>query len=176
MRTRAMHRLHGIRQKRGLSIVEVLISLSISAMLLTAVASAFSASSQIIETNDEFFRASQSARVSMNQILTEVRRCHAMTVDSSNISLITFDNDDRTYRYDSSAKQLRLVTNDITTDPDYVLANNVVAASFSADTEAGEGGVQRVVRVSVTLVVDVGGNQVRLTGSAAPRRVQNWNN
>ncbi len=59
------------KSRKGLSLAEVMISLAISAMLLTAVAAAFTASSEAIEQNDQFFRASQAARVSMNQILTE---------------------------------------------------------------------------------------------------------
>ena len=49
-----------------------MISLAISASLLTAIAAAFSASSQAIETNDQVFRAPQAARVTINQIITEV--------------------------------------------------------------------------------------------------------
>ena len=56
-------------RRRGMSIVEVLISLAIVAMLLTAVAAAFSSSAQIIETNDQFFRASQAARVSLTRMM-----------------------------------------------------------------------------------------------------------
>src|SRR5215212_2456647 len=99
--------------RRGLSLAEVMISLAISAMLLTAVAAAFTASAEAIEQNDEFFRASQAARVSMNQILTEIRRANAVQVPATNksLSMLTWDNKDRTYSYDSGTKKLKLITN-----------------------------------------------------------------
>lgn len=162
------------RRRRGLSIVEVLISLSITAMLLTAVTAAFSASASIVENNDEFFRASQAARVSMTQILTEIRRSHAVSVTGSQIDMIASDGTDRSYAYDNTAQRLKLVTNDVTTDPDYTLASNVTSAAFAADTKTDQGGISHVVRVSVTLVIHVGGNEIRLSGSAAPRRVQSY--
>jgi prepilin-type N-terminal cleavage/methylation domain-containing protein len=162
--------------RRGLSLVEVMISLAISAMLLTAVAAAFSASSDAIEINDEFFRASQAARVSMNQLITEIRRANAVSVPANNktLSMITYDNKDRTYTFDSASKKLKLITNDILTDPDYTLAANCTSTTFDVDTYTDGGGIKHVVRVSVTIVVQVGKNQIRLTGSAAPRKEATW--
>jgi prepilin-type N-terminal cleavage/methylation domain-containing protein len=158
--------------RRGLSLAEVMISLAISAMLLTAVAAAFSASSEAIETNDEFFRASQAARVSMNQILTEIRRCESVKVASTktNLAMKAHDGKDRDYVYDAAARKLQLVTSDPMA-PNYNLASNCSEASFAYDNPTG----LQVVRVSVTVIVQVGKNQIRLTGSAAPRKAQNWN-
>ena len=45
--------------RRGIGMAEALISLAITALLLTAVAAAFSASSAAIEMNDQFYRASR---------------------------------------------------------------------------------------------------------------------
>jgi len=168
---------HLIRKsRRGLSLAEVMISLAISAMLLTAVAAAFSASSEAIDQNDQFFRASQAARVSMTQILTEIRRANAVQVPGNNksLSMITFDNKDRTYSYDSDAQKLKMITNDVLTDPDYTLASNCTSTTFDVDTMTDAGGIKHVVRVAVTIIVKVGSNTIRLTGSAAPRKEQTW--
>ena len=163
------------KNRRGLSIVEVLISLGISALLLTAVAAAFSASADVVEANDQFFRASQAARVSLNQMLTEIRRAHAVAVPStSKIDMITAASKDRSYVYNSTSKQLKLVTNDNISDPDYSLANNVTTCAFGSQTKVDQGGISRVVRVTITLEVAVGNNRLRLSGSAAPRREQTY--
>ena len=162
--------------RAGLSIVEVLISLAITSLLLTAVSAAFSASAESVESNDEFFRATQAARVSMTQILTEVRRAKSVNVStSSKLDMITFDDHDRSYSYSSTNKLLNLITNDILTDPDYKLASNVTSCSFTADTAVNSGGISYTVRVSVVMVVQVGKNEIRLSGSAAPRRAQTYN-
>ena len=164
--------IRNARRPRGLSLVEVMISLAIAALLLTGVAAAYSASASAIDMNDRFFRASQAARVSMHQLLTEVRRSQAVQVPSATqIDVITATAQDRSYRFDSAAGKLKLITNESTTDPDYTLASNVTAASFVADTEPDPStGINRVVRVTVTVTVKIGDNEVRLSGSAAPRR------
>jgi type II secretory pathway pseudopilin PulG len=167
------HRNAGTRRRSAMGLVEVMISLAIAATLLTAAAAAFTASARAVEANDTFFRASQAARVSLNQILTEVRRSWSVDVVSANqINMETHDLRDRSYVYDSTTQTLKLVTNDVTTDPDYTLCNNVTTHAFSSDTVTDSNGISHTVRVSVTLVVKVGENSVRLTGSAAPRRKQ----
>src|SRR5258705_497846 len=125
-----------------------MISLAISAMLLTAVAAAFTASSDAIEINDQFFRASQAARVSMTQVLTEIRRANAVqappigfTTNQKALSMMTHDSKDRTYSYDVAAQKLKLITNDVLTDPDYTLASNCTSAIFDFDTYNDAGGV-----------------------------------
>src|SRR5688572_2230375 len=74
---------HVNRPRRGLSIAELMISLAITAMLLSAIAAAFVSSSQMIENNDKFFRATQAGRVAMAQMLTEVRRCDSIPIDTA---------------------------------------------------------------------------------------------
>ena len=137
---------------------------------------AFSASSDAIEINDQFFRASQAARVSMTQILTEIRRANAVQVPANNksLSMLTHDGKDRTYSFDSAAQKLKMITNDVLTDPDYTLANNCTLATFDVDKYQDSGLIWHVNRVSVTIIVKVDKNTIRLTGSAAPRKEQSW--
>lgn len=159
--------------RHALSLIEVMISLAISAMLLTAVAAAFSASTSAVEHNDQFFRACQAARVSLNLILTEVRRSNAVDVPSSSqINLITADGEDLSYIYDQNSHTLKLVKN--ATAQEFVLSRNVNALSFTSDISTGAGGVTFVSRVSASLTVEVQDNRVSLTGSTAPRRAQTY--
>ena len=159
------------KSRKGLSLAEVMISLAISAMLLTAVAAAFTASSEAIEQNDQFFRASQAARVSMNQILTEARRANpvdAVASTATDLAMVGHDGNPRDYVYSAAEQKLKLDTH-TPGKPLYTLASNCTDASFAYDKSGGQ-----VIRVSVTLVVKVGNNVIRLTGSAAPRKVQTW--
>jgi prepilin-type N-terminal cleavage/methylation domain-containing protein len=165
------------RRRQGLSLVEVMIGLVIAASLLTAAAVAFNASSQVVERNEAFFRATQAARVSMHQILTQVRRGSVnLASTQQELRLITAatdgggGDDDVTYKYLPAEKKLVLVTNDDLTDPDYVLANNVTALSFAAEPGQDYTKAPCVVRVTVRIRVQVGDNDVTLSGSAAPRR------
>ena len=64
-------------------------------------------------------------------------------------SRITDTGQDYTYTYDSSAKQLKLVTNSDLTDPDYVLARNVTSVSFSYQTGTNYASQTCVSRVAI---------------------------
>jgi prepilin-type N-terminal cleavage/methylation domain-containing protein len=182
------------RRRRGLSIIEVMISLTISAFLLVAVAAAYSASADAVEMNDKFFRATQAGRVTMNQLLTEIRRADSVDViDSRTINVIrpapgaaggsgtsqaneTF----RTFAYDPATKQVTLqihykATAPSPVSPVYPLARNVDAAVFGpAEYLKDAAGVEVpgkiVVRVPVQLVVRIASNEVRLSGASGPRR------
>ena len=149
------------RRRAGLSLVEVLIALAITAMLLTAVAAAYSASAKAIEINDQFFRASQGARVSVNRICSEVRRCQGGSVTGSSLlTLTTTPGEIRSYSYDATNKRLLLT---IGVPPDatsYTAASNVESCSFFSDGDS----------VGVNIVVAAGNNRVMLNGSAIPRR------
>jgi hypothetical protein len=129
------------------------------------------ASAAAVETNDKFFRATQGARVAMTQLQTAIRRCDDCEVPSSTrIDLITHDAKDVSYIYDSASQQLRYVTN-ATPSTTYVLARNVTAVSFVADSENYPGTTtSRVVRITISLNLKIGNEQVHLSGSAVPRR------
>jgi Tfp pilus assembly protein PilW len=173
-------------QRRGLSIVEVLISLSISSMLLIGVAAAYNASADAVESNDRFFRATQAGRVTMNQLLTEIRRADYALCAPANDSIIVkrpernrLPNEDaREYKYDKDTQKITLQIfykgADGTTwsSPAYSLASNLRYASFGPpDRIQDVTGVWLDVRVPVTLDVKIGNNSVRLSGSSSPRRV-----
>jgi hypothetical protein len=165
-RLRARRRPH-----RGIGMIEALIGLAIAAALLTAVAIGFVASACAISENDEFFRAAQSGRVSLNRILTQVRRgTPANDSTATSLHLLTDRGDDVTYRYDASSKTLSLVTNTIVTDPDYVIARNVSRCSFGTQSGVDPTGHTCISRATVMIAVTIGDNQILYSGSAAPRR------
>ena len=158
-------RPHNIRRRLGLSLVEVLISLAISATLLTAIAASFSASGQVIEANDHVFRATQSARVTMNQIVTEIRRCKSIAVNSTSIDIVTESDEARTYAYDNVKKEMTITFPDVDPDAHFTLARNVSFARFANDGTA----------ISLTMTVQVGANRVTLTGTGLPRYLLTFN-
>jgi Tfp pilus assembly protein PilW len=175
------------RNRRGLSIVEVMISLTISSFLLVAVAAAYNASANAVEMNDRFFRATQAGRVTMNQLLTEIRRADWVACSATYDTIYVTrpqqnrqpNEDSREYRFDSGAKKVtltihykNLATNAVWSSPAYTLASNVETATFGpADKITDATGVQQDVRVPITIDVKIGSNSVRLSGSSGPRRM-----
>lgn len=154
-----------VRSRRGLSLIEVLISLAIMAVLLTAVASSFMASASVIDMNDQFFRATQAGRVSVNQIMSTLRQCKTVSVGINSLD-VTTATETRAYNFDSTAKTLNMTMPDgiggSLTQP---LAHNVKSVTFSTDGTT----------VSMLLKIEVGNNTITLSGSAMPRRSITYN-
>ena len=174
--------------RRGLSIVELMISLAITSILLSAIAAAYSSSAQVIENNDKFFRATQAARVALTQMLTEVRRCDSIPINTvvvpykiSSTCLPIMRPDDgplqpnedlRVYEYDPVEKKIKLFFHykDSTRSDKYPIASNVQVAPFQWDPGKDANNADCVVRVSIDLQVQVDSQMIQITGSAAPRR------
>ena len=156
---------NGRRIRRGLGLVELLVSLAIAASLLTAIAVAYAATTDAIRVNDEFFRASQAARVSINHIMAEVRKCTGGIVDSEVMELTTASGERRTYSFDRGNHVLTLTLPDHVDSPTYALARNVDNVEFFTDERT----------MSMTVTIEVGRNKVTLSGSAMPRRTITFN-
>jgi prepilin-type N-terminal cleavage/methylation domain-containing protein len=171
----------GRLSRRGLSLLEVMISLAITSMLLTAIAAAFQSSASVIEVNDRFFRATQSGRVALNQMCTEIRRCDSIDDSKITANLLPILRPPETrpanealryYKYDAANKRLVIYferTNG-TFSQEYPLAEEVQSSPFSWDMGKDANNTDCVARVSIVINVQVGVNNVRLSGSAAPRR------
>jgi Tfp pilus assembly protein PilW len=165
-----LSRMH--RCRRGLSLVELTLCLAICSMLLTAVAAGTWAAVGATQGNDEFVRASHMTRICMDQMATQLRRCDSCQVAASDrVEIITDTNRDWTYQYFPATKQLKLIMNDVAGKPTYVLANNVTAATFIADTVVDPvTSLSKVVRVSIVMSVQVGKTVVTVNDTVAPRR------
>ena len=175
-------RPHAGARRRGLSIAEAMISLAISSLLLVGVAGAYNASADAAEGNDRFFRATQAARVTMSQMLTEIRRADktftATTKDSIIITRppearLNAEEDSREFKYDSVAKKITMTIffkrpdNTVYTKGPYTMCRNVEEATFGPAASVGTA----EVRVPVTVVVKLGDNTVRLSDTSSLRRL-----
>src|SRR5689334_4299813 len=85
-----MNNKRSIRARRrrariaGMGLIEIMIALTICAVLLVACATAFTASASAINNNDAFMRCSQAGRVTLNQILAEIRNCADLDMSTAN--------------------------------------------------------------------------------------------
>jgi len=153
---------HSLR-RHGVGLVELLVSLAITAALLVAVAGAFTAAAAAVDANDQFFRATQVARVCINQMTTEVRRCQGGLVHPDGLSMDMQLNtgENRTYIYDPATKTLQMVLKSIPTLETHTMAHNVESMSFSSNGPS----------VSITMRVKTGNNEIVLNGSGMIRRL-----
>lgn len=173
--------------RRGLTIMEMMVSLSITGMLLAGLVTAFVTSADAVEMNDQFFRATQAARVTLNQVLVECRRADALQCSSSGVydyfdvirpaEVLEPDEVFRRYKYDAVNKHLTLTIfyTDGTSSPSYIMVRNVEAAEFGPPQVGVDANNATVVqRLPVVLTVKVGKNVVTLHGAAGPRRAMKF--
>jgi hypothetical protein len=189
-----VRRSNSFGKRAGLSLPEAMISLAITSLLLVAVATAFTNASQAIELNDTFFRCTQAARITMDQILGEIRNCDSMDMSVANtIKIIRppassgglyagqANETERDFVYDAANQRitLQIFYSGGTSSPVYELASNVSAAALGPPTMGTDyNGATIPVQVPLTLTVQTGvGNEqsiIVLNGSAAPRRATKY--
>lgn len=150
----------------GMGLIELLVSLSISALLLTGAAMAFNASSKAVSINDQFTRATQSARISINQIMSLARQCQSGTMTATSLELKMPDATRRLYALDKLNNELQVTL--LTNNPVEVhtLARNVKDVQFLTDADGK--------CITMTVTIQVGDNTLLLNGSAMPRRLMTY--
>ena len=121
------------RRHTGLSLVEAMLSLAISAPCWSPSPPPFPASAAAIETNDRFFRATQAARVTIAQIVNDVRQCQSGSFTSTECDIFTTAAQHRVYFYNATEQKLQMKLTDLNPIPVYTLAHDVVSATFNSD-------------------------------------------
>lgn len=173
-------------RKTGFTIVEVLLSLTILALLMTAVAIAFDASVENYQVNRGIYKTINTARQALLRITNDLRTADAVALigggdpDNSQISVVTNTGNDITYRFDSATGTLYY--DDNATSNSYVLCDNVTAATFNRtehqiDRDNGLGGVETItairdVRIALTLTDENGENAKTLAAATLVRKNQ----
>jgi prepilin-type N-terminal cleavage/methylation domain-containing protein len=161
------------------TLVELLLSLLILGVLMAAVAVAFDASVTNYKANEGISRAMNTGRQTLLRITNDVRTAQAVALlyvpggdpHSSRLTLLTADGKNITYRFDLATKTLSLVTNDDTTDPDYVLCRNVSAMTFNRAVVPGSAPAAiRNVRIVMTVADPDSGVTQTLAAAAVVRR------
>lgn len=157
-------------RRRGLSLVEVVISTAIAAALLTATGMAWVGSTNAVEVNDRMARGLQSGSTAVLQMTNAIRRCQSVTVASDHVDVVTYDGHNYTYQYDSASKQLWMINKDVTPNVTYPMAYDVTSCTFGADMAANpQTQVMCVVHVSFNFTISYNNCPFTLCGSAAPR-------
>src|SRR4030042_7099353 len=99
-------------RRTGFTLIELLLALAITAILLTAVALAFNASVINYRENEDIFKAINNARQALFRITSQLRTAKLVddTAPLNECSMRTAAGEDITYRYDSTARVLYLIT------------------------------------------------------------------
>jgi prepilin-type N-terminal cleavage/methylation domain-containing protein len=158
----------------GFTMVECLIGLAISALLLAAIAVAFSASVTNYRENERAFWSMNNARQALTRMTSQLRTAQSVqtTEPTTQCSFITAANEDITYEFRSADQKLYLRMN--STGQEYVLCSNVVNATFDR-TLTDNGWDCRSVQISLTVQdSETGGLQRTLSAAAVIRKNIGW--
>jgi prepilin-type N-terminal cleavage/methylation domain-containing protein len=168
------------RIKNGFTILELLMSLVLLAVLMTAVAVAFDASIVNFQANDSISKVTNAGRAALLRMTTELRTAQSVGVipdhdpDNTQCSLNTIANGQICYWFDQNNGVLRLdadgdAANHEADDP--ALCKNVTSATFErAYTTVGGSTAVRNVRIVLTLTDDKGKNAQTMAAAAVVRR------
>ncbi len=152
---------------RAFTLIECLISLAITAILMTAVAAAFKASVVSYGENEEIFWTMNNVRQALARMTAQLRTGHSVdpTADPNECSFLTADDEDITFDFDNEEQKLYLVKN--ATNQRYALCSNVENARFTR-TLTSDGLDCKSVQISLT--VRSGDSRRTLSAAAVIRR------
>lgn len=163
-------RIATFRRRRGVSLIELMIALAITAVLLTAVAAAFDAGFDSYKENQQLADAVQSGRILIHRITSQARNSTYLRVNSTgHLIQVEVVGDDWQYNYlylpDSDAVYLARMNLDTLTWETMGTVQNVT--TWSIPTSQWKTNPDRL---TLSLTVSQGGNTASLTGSATPRQ------
>jgi prepilin-type N-terminal cleavage/methylation domain-containing protein len=158
----------------GFTVVEVLISLAIAAILLASVAVAINASAINYSENEKMFKTINCARQALFRMTTQLRTANAVEVDvnapnapTNDCTFQTPELESITYEYRSADNKLYLITN--SDSQEYVLCDNVTAMTFTKNTVL-EDAMIKVKSVLISITVQIGDSQRTIASAAVVRR------
>lgn len=171
------------QNKNGFTLIEVMMSLVILAVLMTAVAFAFDASVTNYQANKGIYQTVNTGRQTLLRITNDLRSAQAVALiggddpDNTQVSLVTNTGNNITYRYDSTDNTLYYVDN--ATGTPYTLCDNVTSATFDRTEEQIDLGgtigmiwLVRDVRIVLTVTDDAGKVSKKLAAATLIRKNQ----
>ena len=165
----------------GLGLVELLISLAITAMLLTSVGMAFHASLKTVDENQEIASATRSVRIILHRMMAEVRRAEAVQCQTNRISILpnlAHSSDPRIeYEWINGTLWYSRVGGASSGKwPILGPADGVVIEQFNIGSQTaldGEGAIY-TKSITVSMDVQVDSNHFTVTASTNPRSNLDW--
>lgn len=174
------------RRPAGFSFVEILLALTILALLVSSMAVAFQASLRNCEENDRIASATQTVRSILNRMTSHIRSAEAVDLDAGDNELVIVlpttgpDAREVRYAYDPSAHTLLYQerVNGVLTE-DQILygdAPETAVTTFAASIQTGKDwqGFTCAKSVTVYLAFTQDGRTTSVSASASPRRNQTY--
>lgn len=179
------HRRQSARGNRsGFTLIEVILAVTITALLLAAIATAMHASLMSYTENEKAAAVTQTSRSVINRLVRDVRTAQAVDSTDTSLTIIPPDNGSgiTEIQYDFSGGQLlyrvtrngQQSTHVLIEAPDQGGGPGV--GSFDVLREVGQNweGVDCTKSITVRLVLEMDGRPFGVTATSAPRRNQTY--
>jgi len=150
----------------GFTLVEVMIALTISALLLTAVATVFQASLMSYQENQEIYEAVSRARQAMLRITTQLRTADYVFTTTPQNQCDFMADANSYYLFEYQSANNKLVLNDGTNT--YDLCSDVSAMEFQKQADTTDPNSAQSVRITMT--VDCGDASQQLASAVVIRK------
>ena len=167
----------GPRRTLAFTVVEILVALSISAVLLTAIAVAMHAALYSYEQNEESAAATHTARTILDRMSRDIRTAQAVDYSAGVITIIPPDDGSgiSEVEYEQVGSELIYrVTKDGTQSSHELIssADEFSVGSFTISEQTGQDwqGYDCIKSLSLELEVDIGGKSFTFAATASPRR------
>ena len=171
----------GVKARTGFTVIEVLLALTILAILLSAVALAMQGGLKCFDESEQIAQLIQTSQVVLNRMMSEVRTAQAVDTDTQRISIIPPENDDGItnieYELVDGVLYYRQTINGEQTSQELISSDDaarVISFTVSRETAIGEDDLIYTRSVTATLKLQAGDNQFTITASACPRRNMNY--
>ena len=156
--------------KAAFTIIELMISLVIVTIILTAVAIAFDACIASYQANKDISDAVIKANQALSRITNDLRCAAAVDANSepnSQCAFISAGGSDLTYRYEKSSGRIYLIQGSSTS---HILCDGISSAVFDRTTAVDGSGLRYVKNVQIKLTVGSGNNAQKACAAGAIRR------
>lgn len=165
----------------GFSLVEVLLAITLVALLLLSVGVALQASFDSYRENEKIAAVTQAARSALGRMTREMRNAEALSADSTSVTILPPGGDDSPdqIRYELSDGTLYYRLTEDSTETEYVLlggSSGVSVTSFDVAHQMGvdSEGTPCVKTVTVKMQLNVDGQSHTVSASVSPRRNQTY--
>lgn len=162
--------------KPGFTVAEMLLALAVSAMLLTAIATAMHASLLSYKENEQIAAATQTARAVLNRMTRDIRTARAVSHTGDLLRIIPPEDGgiaEIQYERDGSEMIYRVTKNGTqTTYPLVADTDDVTISSFSIAEETGldSEGLSYIKSLSMRITFEIEGKSFSHVATARPRR------
>lgn len=177
-RRTSMRRQRRTGSRRAFTLVEILISLALLAMLMTAMCAAVASTIDNVQVTQSASESTARAKLALGQVAGAVRKATTVVLTSpTRLDIVDENGAAGAFKFDATTGQLQYEHG--TPVVSSVLAREVKGIKFTAESEPDpETQVMRIVRLTLGMTVksvDVNGpGTLNYTISAAPRRARSY--